>query len=58
MAIYCGIDWAAHHHDVAIVNDAGTVLATRFLDDDTVRALGGKDRCRSVERRTSCELLD
>jgi hypothetical protein len=25
---------------------------------DTVRALGGKDRCRSVERRTSCELLD
>lgn len=33
MTIYCGIDWAAQHHDVAIVNDAGTVLATRRVGE-------------------------
>jgi transposase len=34
MTIYCGIDWAAHHHDVAIVDDAGKVLATRRIGED------------------------
>ena len=34
MTIYCGIDWAAHHHDVAIVNDAGAVLATRRIGNN------------------------
>jgi transposase len=33
MTIYCGIDWADRHHDVAIVNDAGTVLATRRVGE-------------------------
>lgn len=27
MGLYCGIDWASDHHDVAVVNDDGQVLA-------------------------------
>jgi hypothetical protein len=34
MTIYCGIDWAAYHHDVAIVNDAGAVLVTRRIGNN------------------------
>src|SRR4029453_7435099 len=34
MAVYCGIDWAEHHHDVAVVDDDGTVLAHRRICDD------------------------
>lgn len=30
--ITCGIDWAEGHHDVAIVDAAGTVLASRRID--------------------------
>jgi hypothetical protein len=26
MGLYCGIDWAGRHHDVALVEDAGEVL--------------------------------
>jgi transposase len=32
--LYCGIDWAEGHHDVAIVNDAGDLLAKRRIADD------------------------
>lgn len=32
--VYCGIDWAALHHDVAIVNDAGEALATRRIGEN------------------------
>ncbi len=34
MGIYCGIDWSEHHHDVAVVNDVGTVLTRRRIGDD------------------------
>lgn len=34
MGIYCGIDWSERHHDVAVVNDAGAVLARRRIGDD------------------------
>lgn len=34
MTIYCGIDWAAQHHDVAIVNDEGKVVATRRIGEN------------------------
>jgi transposase len=27
LGLYCGIDWASDHHDVAVVNDDGQVLA-------------------------------
>ncbi|MGW5190531.1 IS110 family transposase [Kribbella sp. NPDC004138] len=32
--IFCGIDWAEHHHDVAIVDAAGRVMTKRRISDD------------------------
>lgn len=32
--IYCGIDWAEKTHDVALVDDAGQLLAKRHITDD------------------------
>jgi transposase len=32
--IFCGIDWAERHHDVAIVDAAGRLLAKRRITDD------------------------
>jgi len=34
--IFCGIDWAERHHDVALVDEAGQLLAKRRISDDTV----------------------
>ena len=34
MELWCGIDWAERHHDVAIVDDAGTVRARARIGDD------------------------
>ena len=34
MHLYCGIDWATEHHDVAVVNDDGRVVARRRVDND------------------------
>lgn len=35
MTIYCGIDWAEGHHDVAIVDDQGKRLAKARISDDS-----------------------
>jgi transposase len=32
MAVTCGIDWAEQHHDVALVDEAGVVVAKRRID--------------------------
>lgn len=32
--IYCGIDWAEQHHDIALVNEEGKQLAKRRISDD------------------------
>jgi transposase len=32
--VYCGIDWAEHHHDVALVDATGTLLTKRRITDD------------------------
>jgi transposase len=32
--VYCGLDWAEHHHDVALVDEAGELLAKRRISDD------------------------
>ncbi|WP_407657645.1 IS110 family RNA-guided transposase [Kribbella turkmenica] len=32
--VFCGIDWAEHHHDVAIVDAVGQVVAKRRISDD------------------------
>ncbi|MEO3756648.1 IS110 family transposase [Streptomyces sp. B6B3] len=34
MNVYCGIDWAERHHDVALVDQAGMLLAKRRITDD------------------------
>lgn len=34
MAVYCGIDWAEAHHDVAVVDEAGRVLGRLRISDD------------------------
>ena len=34
--IYCGIDWAERTHDVALVDDAGRLVAKRHITDDAV----------------------
>ncbi|WP_331756078.1 IS110 family transposase [Streptomyces sp. NBC_01643] len=34
MTIFCGIDWAERHHDVALVDDTGSLLAKARITDD------------------------
>ena len=34
MTVYCGIDWAEAHHDLALVDENGLVLAKRRIGDD------------------------
>jgi hypothetical protein len=34
MDIYCGIDWAEDHHDIALADRDGTLLARRRISDD------------------------
>jgi transposase len=32
--IYCGVDWAEKHHDIAIIDEAGVLLVKRRITDD------------------------
>jgi transposase len=34
MEVFCGIDWAEDHHDIALVNRDGQLLARRRISDD------------------------
>ena len=34
MHLYCGIDWATEHHDVAVIDADGRVVARRRVDND------------------------
>ena len=34
MEVFCGIDWSEQHHDVAVVDPAGQVLAQQRIGDD------------------------
>ena len=34
MHLYCGIDWATEHHDVAVVDDDGRVVARGRVSND------------------------
>jgi transposase len=40
MEIYCGIDWAEDHHDIAIVDRDGKLLARRRISDDPAGLAG------------------
>lgn len=34
MRVFCGIDWAEAHHDIALVDSEGTLIAKRRISDD------------------------
>lgn len=34
MKVFCGIDWASDHHDIALVDHEGTLLGRARIDDD------------------------
>ena len=34
MRVFCGIDWAEDHHDVALVDAEGKLVAKRRIGDD------------------------
>ena len=34
MDVYCGIDWAEDHHDIALADRDGKLLARRRISDD------------------------
>jgi transposase len=34
LEVFCGIDWAESHHDVALVDGEGTLIAKRRISDD------------------------
>ena len=45
MTLTCGIDWAEnHHHDVALVDESGKVVAKRRISDDA-EGYGGFSSC-------------
>jgi hypothetical protein len=60
--VFCGIDWAEDHYDVALVDQAGVVLTHRRIDDNftgyqlllTLLAEHGDDQ---VERPGTIEQL-
>jgi transposase len=34
LSVFCGIDWAEDHHDVALVDQDGRLIAKRRISDD------------------------
>jgi hypothetical protein len=32
-SVFCGIDWATDHHDIALLDETGTLLAKLRIDD-------------------------
>ncbi|MDQ1007373.1 hypothetical protein QFZ82_001858 [Streptomyces sp. V4I23] len=38
-SVFCGIDWATDHHDIALLDQAGTLLG-KLRIDDTPEGLG------------------
>ena len=44
MNVYCGIDWAEGHHDIAVVDTEGKLLVSRRIGDD----LAGLEKLCSI----------
>jgi transposase len=40
LTIFCGVDWAEDHHDIAIIDETGTQLAKRRIGDDAAGYAG------------------
>ena len=37
MAMYCGVDWAEGHHDIALDDDEGRLVAKRRIEESPAR---------------------
>ena len=35
MKVFCGIDWAEGHHDIALVDEAGQLVAKKRINEST-----------------------
>ena len=33
MAVFCGIDWAEGHHDIALIDGDGSLIAKRRINE-------------------------
>src|SRR4051794_41854348 len=33
MAVFCGVDWAEGHHDIALIDDEGKLVAKRRINE-------------------------
>ena len=44
MDVYCGIDWAEDHHDIALADRDGQLLARRRISDDAAGLNAGPAR--------------
>ena len=33
MRVYCGIDWAEGHHDIALIDGDGTLIGKRRIEE-------------------------
>ena len=51
MPVYCGIDWAEDHHDVALVDEQGRVVAQQRVEDD---AQGYRDLLELLVEHGDC----
>jgi len=45
MKLFCGIDWAEAHHDVAIMDGDGQLVAKKRITDDPTGFAELVDRC-------------
>ena len=44
MSLFCGIDWAEGHHDIAIIDDRGALLARKRITE-TVEGSAHSPNC-------------
>ena len=52
MVVFCGIDWAEDHHDIALVDADGKLVAKRRIEE-TPQGLGELMRPATAPRRRS-----
>ena len=51
MDVFCGIDWAEDHHDIALVDRDGQLLARRRISDDAAGLAALLEPARRARRQ-------
>jgi transposase len=51
MRMWCGIDWAQRHHDIAVVDDDGVLVLKRRIEDS---AVGFRQLLELLAEQTQC----